>query len=363
MKRIFVLLVVLMMAALPLCSGALGEGFDFSIPQALKTVEGRTDGVKLPEGLPAEAVTISSVKIDGKNLVLELSGPVPSLSISQAGEDGEVILASAEDASSVSTDAFNPEEGSAMIDMIWKLSAGDLISRYIIWDDGTYDFAESALTTETGNDGFEPFTAGTCTYNFDEKMNVTGITWILGEPMEGYTFMCSYGENGTLADYVCQWETSQPASRTFGIMCSAEGKPLLIEYQEGDQGFQAATDPISGYVIEDSRILEVTGYSESFVQSVTAAYPQIPEPVSEFPGEEATMTDLAIASAPEGYLWAYRSGTEEEELKVFATADELFELKDGKITLNAEAKDLGGKTIDTADLKIELPTFELPEIR
>ena len=363
MKKLFVLLAVLMLAALPLCSGALGEGDGFTIPEALKTLESRAAEVKLPEGLPAEPVTVTSVKINGQDLAVELSGPVPSLSILQAGEDGEVVLASATDASSISTNEFNPEEGGAALDMAWQLPAGRLVRRYLIWEDGTFDFAECVYTAESADAGLAPYTAGTCMYDFDEKMNVTGISWNLGEPMEGFSLSCYYDENGALKEYVCQWETSQPSPKAFGVMLGADGKPLLIEYQEDDKGFQAASDPITSYVVEDSRILEVTGYSEDFIQSVIALYPQIPEPVSEFPGEEATMTDLAVANAPVGYLWAYRSGSEDEELLAFATADELFSLKDGKIVLNTEAKDLNGKAADPDAFSIELPAFELPEIR
>lgn len=362
MKRFFIVLVALMTAALSLCSVASGEDAGFVIPDALKAIEGQAANVKLPEDLPAEPAAITSVKLDGTNLSVELGGAVPALQIIQADDEGDTVLASGTDASSISTDAFNPETGSAMLEMTWQTSAGELVRRYYIWDDGTCDFAEGALTTASEDAGYAPYASGIRTIDFDEKMNVTGITWILGEPMAGYTMTCSYNEGGALADYACLWETSEPSARAFSVMLSADGTPVAVEYQDGENGCQAVSDPIAVYLSENSRILEAVGYSDAFIRNVSAQYSQIAEPMGEFPGEVSTMTDLA-AGAPKGFLWAYRSGDEEAEVRVFATADTLFSLQDGRIVLNTEAKDLDGKAFDAADFSLELPAFELPVIK
>ena len=361
MKRFFVVLTALV-AAFSLCPAALGEDAGFVIPEALKAIEGQAAKLELPGDLPAEPAAVTSVKLDGTNLSVELGKTVPALNIIQADDEGDTVLASEADAADISTNAFNPETGSAQLEMIWQTSAGELVRRYYVWDDGTCDFAECTLTTASEDAGYTPYASGIRTIDFDEKMNVTGIVWTLGEPMAGYTMACSYQEDGTLADYACLWETSEPAARAFSVMLTADGTPVAVEYQDGETGCQAVSDPIAAYLSDNSRVLEALGYSDAFIRNVSAQYSQIPEPMGEFPGEESTMTDLA-AAAPEGFLWAYRSGDEEAEVRVFATADTLFSLKDGKIVLNTEAKDLDGKVFDAADFSLELPAFELPEIK
>ena len=366
MKRIFsVLLAVLFVLALP-AAVAEEQPAGFTVPELYRTVSARLDPDNLPGDLPAQAVVVTSASFGASSLSVELSGPVPSLSVSQYNAEGDiVVVASAENSASLTADGIDASQGMADIILSWDLSGGSLVSTWSVWEDSTFDFVQCQYVTQSEGDRFAPYASEERVIELDERMNVLSDTRTLSGDMDTFVLTLDYDPSGELTEYACEWALGDDGT-WFLVRTSADQVLTGISYHSGDVGFDAASDPVEAYLGGESRVLETVDYDEAFTDVMKQHYPQLPEPSMDYPiagAAIATPTELS-APAVQGTLWVLAFGEDDSRSYVpFLTADPLFLPGDGTARPNSEAKDLNGAGPDLSGLTFELPAFSLPEIQ
>ena len=362
MKRIASLLLsVLLVLAF---TAALSEdgGPEYTIPAGLKAVRAHLDPSMLPADHPAAVVPVSASF--GSTFSVELSGPVPSLSVVQYSDEGEpVILATAENASSLTTDKVDASLGMADVVLTWTPAGGTLVSSWSVWEDSSIDFLQCVWTGEIEGDQYAPYGKGSRYIGFDERMNVISDNYVLSNGLDTFELLLEYDASGSLAGYGLKWILDS-AGTALAFQATADSVPSMIVYHDANTDFTAVSDTLPAYASGNSLVLETIEYDPSYTAALAAAYPQLPEPAQDYPIEtvSATQTDLA-GTGLSGYLWCLRFGPEGSATAPFVTPDALFIIVGGCPVLNSEAKDLNGARPDFPEMDFSLPAMELPVVQ
>ncbi len=361
MKRILAVLLSVLFAASFLTAQAEELAAGFSIPELYRTIDTQLDRTQLPPDLPTEAAVITAASFSGTSLSVELNKPVPSLAVAQyTEEEGFVVRASSENASSLSTDNLDDSQGMADIIMTWNLAEGTLTSNWAVWDDGTFDFVQCQYTTESESEQFAPYSKETRDIELDSQLLVLSDTRTLNNETDSYTFTREYDASGKLTDFSCEWSQSSDGTWFF-IRSSTDLVPSGISWHTEDVDFTAVSDRLEDYLAGTGLVLDAIEYNEQYISALEESYPQLPEPHDDM--MPSTPTDLPAAQL-QGTLWCLGFGPEENCVyQPFITADPLFLFGNNTVSLSGEVRDINGTAPAFAAQIPSLPVFELPGIQ
>ena len=359
----------------------------FATPEEFKTIPSGSVSDRLPADLPREAVAVTGVSFDESALSVQLSREVPSLSIIQYDDDyEEVVLASAENVSSLT--AENPDISLETADLFltWPLSGGSLVCDWAIWDDGSAEFVQCQYETQMKGSQYAPYDSLERIIELDEEMQVLTDTYYFTNDTDGFSVLLRYDDSGILTDYDCSWDACDDA--WFSVMLTADQTVFSVSWHSGSTDCYVVSDPVASFLAGDSLILDSVGNEESFLSALAEKYPQLPVSEMELPeedfwdedseeeesdeewfvieeeDEEEEETVSVPATDIEGTLWCIVLDEDENRtVYSFLTSDPFLLLENGRIRLNPEAKDLNGMppeftAFDFSSLAVQIPVLQ-----
>lgn len=355
MKRFVSVLLVILLVPVFSAAFAEGEAAGFTVPDAYKTLNPQLDRESLPADLPAALAEITGVSFKGSKVTVKLSEAVPSVSVVQPNAKGKIVVrGTAENASSITAKKVDPEADMTKVVLSWSLAGGTLESVWLVWQDNTFNFMGCTYTAKTEEEERVII--------LDSKMNVLSDT---RELSSGFSITLDYDASGALTEYTCSWDSAEDGLHL--LVSAAVDQTLTgITYGSPDSViFDAVSDPASEYLSGNGDVMATTDYEDYFINGVKDRYPQLPDPDMGYPIEQANAGSAKKdAKDLKGSIWAVGSGEGEYLVYIpYFTTDPLFLLQNGKVVLNQEAKDAGGKAPSFGKLNLDLPAFELPAVQ
>lgn len=421
MKRAAIFLLVFsMLAGLTLTAEAASS---YTLPDALKTVPQKTEGLSIPGELPPY-VQITVWKVDDENgsIHLELEEPVPRLKIMEQNilEGVESTIFTKKNATAADAHRVGKEDPVFSVKMIWKLGDMDYVREYATWS-GSLRFTDCSASEEVDPAGFEPYTSVSRTLSFGEAGNPICETWQLEGEKDRFTRATHYDNDGRFFSMTQAWESVKPGEYQVITETDKAGNLTALTVKDKKNSFFAKSVQVSSNPQAATFLSIETVNPTSFDEQLEKNYPQLARGLIDYEaigddeldpdflamfnltrdslgnfglaGDPSTITDMGPSTItdmgpstttdmgpststdlPEdadigdlvpipanARIWALNFGTlMKGQVYAFITTDPVIVMKDGKAALNPEAVDVNGNPVKLKKHKVSSPPIEIP---
>lgn len=404
MKRAVIFLLMLaLLSGLALPAGAAGS---YTLPEPLKTVPAKVEGLSLPGELPPY-VPVKSFSVDEDGAIrLELGEKVPRLKILEQNlmEGVDSTIFTKKNASSAEAHMSGKENSIFTVRMIWPFGASEYIRDYANWS-GTLSFVSGSAAEEADPALFAPYTSAVRTLSFNEGGVPVSETWELANDTDRFSRVAAYGTDGKLRSVSQVWESVKVGGYKFAVEMDGSGNLTALTVQDKKNSFSARSLRISespdAVILLSAESLDPAAFDDLLARN----YPQLSRGLIDYSTsldeeidedflamwnltfedlvdpqvlpEPSTMTDLSATATDlpavpdeeltpipaDARIWSLNFGDlMKSQVYAFVSLDPLLVLQGGKVALNKNAKDVNGTPVRLKKNKVTSPVLELVSI-
>ena len=362
MKKLIALVCAL---ALALCASAGASAADagYTLPDSLKSVPSLAENVSLPGQLPVPAKVKNFSVVNGL-ITLELDREVPSLKIMEINfiEGVESTIFSKKNTASAEAHRTGDETSIFSLVLTWNLDGAVYTETLNTWP-GDMTFMDACLTEEADASAFPSWDSARRELGFREDGSLESESWVLGGKDVSLTRTVAYDAGGKAESALVSWASADYDGDLLSAEFSPEGTPLAARCRMKGVNFTVRSLPVNADRLDMENLRDNSYDPVGFSESITSSYPALAAQLFDL---FATATDLPAvegegAATDSTRLWEVSFGDFfDSEIFVFASDDPLLVVSEGKITLNAEAKDINGNPVSVGGNAVETPVFDIP---